>query len=101
MLILSIIVELLISLMNCIEYILIGYIILGWFVFFGVLKNQDNPVFRIYIFLMNKIEPLLAIIRRFIPPLMGLDFSPLVVFIGLHFAKVLIVKLFFLIVYAL
>ena len=47
MLLLTIIVEFLISLMNCIEYILIGYIILGWFIFFGVLKNQEGVLFRI------------------------------------------------------
>jgi len=100
MLLLTIIVEFLISLMNCIEYILIGYIILGWFIFFGVLKNQEGVLFRIYVFLMSKIEPLLAVIRRFLPTVGGLDFSPLVVFVGLHFIKVLIVKIFFLIAYA-
>lgn len=100
MLLLSIIFEFLISLMNCIEYIMIGYIILGWFIFFGVLKNQESMLFRIYVFLMNKIEPLLGVIRRFLPSVGGLDFSPLVVFIGLHFAKVLILKIYFLIAYA-
>lgn len=100
MFLLTVIFELLISLMNCIEYILIGYIILGWFVFFGVLKNQESVIFRIYMFLMSKIEPLLGIIRRFLPNIGGLDFSPLVVFVGLHFIKVLIVKIFFLIAYA-
>ncbi len=100
MFLLSIIFELLISLMNCIEYILIGYIILGWFIFFGVLKNQESVIFRIYIFLMSRIEPLLGLIRRFLPSVAGLDFSPLVVFIGLHFIKVLIVKIFFFIAYA-
>ncbi len=86
--------------MNCIEYVLIGYIILGWFIFFGVLKNQESVIFRIYIFLMSRIEPLLGLIRRFLPSVAGLDFSPLVVFIGLHFIKVLIVKIFFFIAYA-
>ncbi len=100
MFLLSIIFELLISLMNCIEYVLIGYIILGWFIFFGVLKNQESVIFRIYIFLMSRIEPLLGLIRRFLPSVAGLDFSPLVVFIGLHFIKVLIVKIFFFIAYA-
>lgn len=100
MFLLSVIFELLISLMNCIEYIMVGYIILGWFIFFGVLKNQESVIFRIYIFLMSRIEPLLGLIRRFLPSVAGLDFSPLVVFIGLHFIKVLIVKIFFFIAYA-
>ncbi len=49
---------------------------------------------------MSKIEPLLGVIRRFLPTVAGLDFSPLVVFIGLHFIKVLIVEIFFFIAYA-
>ncbi|MDR3031320.1 MAG: YggT family protein [Holosporales bacterium] len=80
--------------MDCIEYLLIGYIILGWFVFFGVIKNRNSVFLRIYIFLMTKIEPLLALIRRFLPTVAGFDFSPLVVFFGLHLAKVLVIQVF-------
>ncbi len=93
------IVEILISIMNFLEYLLIGYIILGWFVFFGAIKNRDGVFFRIYVFLMSKIEPVLAVIRRFLPSVAGFDFSPLVVFLGLHFAKIIVARLFFAIIY--
>lgn len=43
---------------------------------------------------MTKIEPLLALIRRVLPTVAGFDFSPLVVFFGLHLAKVLIIEIF-------
>lgn len=86
-------IRFIISVMDCIGYILVGYIILGWFVFFGVIKNPNNPLLKIYLFLMTKIEPLLAIIRGFIPPVFGLDFSAMVVFFGLYLAKIIIVQL--------
>ena len=72
-----------------------GYIILGWFVFFGAVKDRDGVFFRVYVFLMSKIEPLLTFIRQYLPTVAGLDFSPLVIFVALHFAKVIIIRLFF------
>ena len=99
MFVLSIVFQALIGIMNFLEYVLIGYIILGWFVFFGAVKNRDGAFFRIYVFLMSKIEPLLAVIRRFLPTVAGLDFSPLVIFVALHIAKVVIVRLFLILAY--
>ncbi len=93
--IISLLIYLIISAMNLMEYILMGYIILGWFVFFGAVKDRDGVFFRIYIFLMSKIEPILVYIRQYLPTVAGLDFSPLVVFVALHFAKVLLWRLQF------
>jgi YggT family protein len=91
MVLILIVAQLVISAIQCIEYALFAYIILGWLVLFGVIKNRDGPFFRIYVFLLAKTEPLFAVIRKFIPPLMGLDFSALLVFILLHFAKSLVI----------
>ena len=99
MLMLSFIFEILISLINVIEYLLIGYIILGWFVFFGVIKNRNGIFSKVYVFLMSKIEPMLTCIRKILPSVAGLDFSPLVVFVALHFAKILLIRLFFMLAY--
>jgi YggT family protein len=87
------IAHILIGLMRLAEYILIAYIIIGWFVFFGVLKNRDGYFFRIYILLMTKIEPLLAAIRNILPPIGGLDFSAIIIFFGLYFAKLLVIRI--------
>jgi YggT family protein len=70
-----------------------GYVILGWLVFFGVIKDQTSILARMYIFAMSKIEPLLSVVRRYIPPLMGIDFSALIVFFGLHVLKMFIVRI--------
>ena len=91
---LSLIFHVIIEVMNFLEYLLMAYIILGWFVFFGAVKDKDGVFFRIYVFLMSKIEPLLAFIRQYLPTVAGLDFSPLVVFVGLHFTKALVARLY-------
>ncbi len=97
MLLLQTIFPLLIGIMNFMEYLLMGYIILGWFIFFGVVKDRDGVFFKVYVFLMSKIEPLLAFIRQYLPNIAGLDFSPLVIFVALHFAKVIMLRLYFMV----
>lgn len=84
----------LMRLINFVEWVFIGYIILGWFVFFGAVANRKGIFFKVYIYLMEKIEPILEIFRRFLPSLGGLDLSAIVVFVLLHMAKVLLAKIF-------
>ncbi len=67
-------------------YGLIVWIILGYVVNFGRLP-YDHPVSKIYQTLASIISPVLAPIRRVLPPVRmgnaGLDLSPLVLFFGL------------------
>ncbi|MDR1488568.1 MAG: YggT family protein [Holosporales bacterium] len=86
-------IKLLIETIGCLEYVLIAYIIMGWVVMFGVVKNQDSIFFKIYILLMSKIEPVLLVIRRYVPSAFGLDFSAIVVFFAFYFLKVLIIQI--------
>ncbi|MDR1391041.1 MAG: YggT family protein [Holosporales bacterium] len=91
--------EIIIGVISFLEYLLMGYIILGWFVFFGAIKDRNGLFFKIYAFLVSKIEPILSMIRRILPSIGVFDFSPFVVFLCLHFAKALIIRLFFALAY--
>lgn len=51
-------------------FVLIGRVIISW-----VGADRFNPIVR---FIDNVTEPLLSRIRRFVPPLGGLDFSVLI-----------------------
>ncbi|MDR1233611.1 MAG: YggT family protein [Holosporales bacterium] len=83
----------LISLINFVEYLLFTYIILGWFIFFGAVKNKDGVFFRIYFFLFAKIEPVLSVVHKFVPPIGGFDFSIIIIGFLLHMLKILIIDL--------
>ena len=39
-----------------------------------------NPYNRLYYFLLTITEPVLGPLRRILPPMMGLDFSPIIAF---------------------
>lgn len=59
------------------QLILLGRVLLSW------LPNVDynNPIVR---FLYETTEPVLAPIRRMLPPMGGFDLSPLIVFFGIN-----------------
>ncbi|MDD2249638.1 MAG: YggT family protein [Candidatus Cloacimonetes bacterium] len=52
-----------------------------------------NPYNRLYHFLLTITEPLLGQIRRILPPMMGLDFSPIIAFFILNLLTKLISSL--------
>jgi YggT family protein len=57
-------------------YIVIGRALVSW-----VNPDPRNPIVR---FLYNATEPLLYRVRRVVPYLGGIDFSPLVVILGIY-----------------
>ena len=52
-----------------------------------------NPYNRLYHFLLTITEPLLGPISRILPPMMGLDFSPIIAFFILNLLTKLISSL--------
>ncbi len=76
------IVELLGLLINIYMFSILIQVILSW-----INPGNYNPAVSL-IYSIN--EPLLAPARRLIPPLSGLDLSPLAVMLGLQLAKMLI-----------
>ena len=62
--------------LNIYQFIVLARVLLSWF------PNVDhsNPMIQ---FLYQATEPVLAPIRRALPPTSGLDLSPLVVLIGI------------------
>lgn len=60
-------------------FIVIARALISW-----VNPDPRNPIVR---FLYNATEPLLYRVRRVLPDLGGIDFSPLVVIVGIYFLQ--------------
>lgn len=58
------------------QFILLARVLMSWI----PNLDQNNPIAR---FLYQATEPVLAPIRNALPPLGGIDLSPLVVFLGI------------------
>lgn len=66
------------SLLNLLKWAVIISAIISWLVAFDVINLRNNVVYSISRFLDAVTRPLLAPLRRVIPPLGGVDLSPIV-----------------------
>jgi YggT family protein len=78
------VVDLLLSLY---VWIIIARAIISW-----VNPSPYHPVVR---FIYRVTEPVLAPLRRIIPPIYGIDFSPIVVIFVIYLVKNILYRLFF------
>ena len=73
-------------------FIVFIWVIFSWLVTFGVIPTHSPAIIAILNFLHRMTEPVLGRIRQFLPPIGGMDLSPLVLIFGLHFLRVLILQ---------
>lgn len=77
----------LIRLLDIVVLLFVARAILSWFPI-----GFDSPVRPVVDFLWSVTEPILAPIRRFLPPLGGLDLSVLVVIFGIRLVLVPLIR---------
>ncbi len=62
-------------------------IVMSWLISFNVINTRNQFVAAVWRILNQITEPILRPIRRIIPPMGGLDLSPIVVFVILFFLQ--------------
>ncbi len=78
------IVYLITLLLNLYSWVLIIWIVLSWLISFNVVNRYNPFVARVNDVLFRLTNPVLRPIRRVLPPVGGVDFSPIVLFIGIE-----------------
>ncbi len=78
--------QLLSTLVNFYEMLILIYILLSW-----IPIRQGSLLHDIGLVLQSLCEPFLGIFRRFIPPVGGLDFSPVIAVIALNLVSRLVI----------
>ena len=71
-------------------YVVIAAVIVSWLIAFGVINTYNRYARGIVQFLDAVTEPVFRQVRKVIPPIGGLDLSPLIVLIALQFLSYLI-----------
>ncbi|MBM3617072.1 MAG: YggT family protein [Alphaproteobacteria bacterium] len=69
------------------RWALIIWIIISWLIQFGIVNRHQPLVYRINDALSRLFEPILAKIRKHVPPLGSLDVAPIVLLIALAFVQ--------------
>ena len=77
----------LIAIIDVLWWIMIIHIIMSWLIQFQVLNVYQPLVRQIWQGLNTVLEPIYRPIRNMLPHTGGLDFTPIIVFIGLIFLR--------------
>src|ERR1700727_1229953 len=78
---------LILQLLNVYEWIVIVAVIVSWLTAFNVINEHNNFVRSLLRILITLTEPVFRQIRRIIPPISGLNLSPLIVFLVIETLK--------------
>jgi len=73
-------------------WILIAQVIMSWLVSFKIVDTRQPIVRQIGMVLWRLTEPVLGPIRRIMPNLGGIDISPIIALVALHFLRVLLIE---------
>lgn len=76
--------------LSIVWWIFLITIIFSWLISFNVINTRNQFVDTVWRALNQITEPILRPIRRVIPPMGGLDLSPLIVFVIIFFLQNLI-----------
>ena len=83
---------LIIQLINLYQFILIVYIIATWLLNFNIINASNRLVFTLMDSMYRLCEPSLNIVRKYLPSFGSVDFSPIIVYLGLWFIKSLLIE---------
>jgi YggT family protein len=72
------IILLLIKLLDIYLWTVIVAVMASWLIVFGVLNMKNRYVYRICTFLNEVTRPPILFLRRFIPPIGGIDITPMI-----------------------
>jgi YggT family protein len=74
------------------QWIVLAQALMSWLINFQVLNIRQPLVYKIWSLLGRILEPVYAPIRRLLPPMSGMDFTPLIVLIGIMVLKQVLLR---------
>jgi len=81
------IAALLIEVLEIYKWVVIAAVIVSWLTAFNVINVHNNFVRTLLRILLALTEPVFRQVRRVLPPIGGLDLSPIVVFVIIWFLQ--------------
>jgi YggT family protein len=78
-------IELISTIIHLYNYVLMGWLLLSWLISFGIVNRHQPFVQRLNFALFRLTDPLLRPIRKHMPDLGGIDISPIILILILHF----------------
>lgn len=84
--------QLLIFLLDIYMYVIIASVVVSWLIAFEVINTRNPAAARLLDMLNRATEPVYRRLRKFIPPLGGMDLSPLAVIVIIYVLQSIIMR---------
>ena len=81
------VLDIILILLQLYWWVLLIMIIMSWLISFNVINTRNQFVAGLWRVVNSITEPILRPIRRVIPPVSGLDLSPIIVFVIIFFLQ--------------
>ncbi len=81
-----------IVIIDLIKWVVIISVIVSWLVAFGIINTYNDFARAVMQFLQTVTEPLLAPFRSIVPPINGVDLSPLLLILFLIFLQWVVIR---------
>jgi YggT family protein len=78
---------LIVEIIDIYVWVVIAAVVVSWLIAFGVINLYNHLARQIVHILEVLTEPFLRRIRRIVPPVGGLDLSPLILILALYFVR--------------
>jgi YggT family protein len=75
------------TLLEIYTWVVLAAVVVSWLAAFNVINERNNFVRTLMRILYNLTEPVFRPVRRVIPPMGGLDLSPIVVLVAIWFVR--------------
>lgn len=89
----ALIVSILMLLLNIYLWLIIFTVIVSWLVAFDVLNTRNRWVYKLCEILNRLTNPVVQRVRRYVPPLGGIDITPMVIIFGIYLLQNLLLML--------
>lgn len=84
-------------LLLCIDiyfWIIIASVVVSWLIAFDVINAKNAQAQKLLRLLEKVTEPVYRPLRKFIPPIGGIDITPIIVIIGISIVRAIVVNIF-------
>lgn len=84
--------QIIMMILGIVKTIMIVHIIMSWLINFQVLNLRQPLVHQIWDGLNRLLEPIYTRIRKFLPPMQGIDLAPLVAFVIIYALQIILTR---------
>ncbi|NCQ25552.1 MAG: YggT family protein [Rhodobacteraceae bacterium CG17_big_fil_post_rev_8_21_14_2_50_63_15] len=84
--------QILMLLLDVLWFFIIAHVIMSWLINFQVLNLRQQFVAKVWDGLNRLLEPIYSRVRRFLPPMSGIDLAPLVVLVAVYALRIVLIN---------